>query len=405
MHTACILTECKGTILTLDSPPVSRVTEERNAIAEAVGKICADFPDSYWTKLESDGGLYPEEFVAALTAHGWLALLIPEEYGGGGGLLSDASVVLETINRCGGSAAACHAQMYVMGTLLKHGSDEQRARYLPSIASGEVRLQAFAVTEPDAGSDTASIRTSARRDGDSWILSGKKMWISRVENSDLMLVLARTSVDPTKRTRGLSMFLLDLNENRAQMEVQRIPVMFNHHTYAVFFDDVRLPAHALIGHEGDGFRYILDGMNAERILVASEAIGDGRFFLDRAVRYVTDRHVFGRPLGSNQGISFPLAQAYASIEAADLARWAAADAFDRGAPCGTEANIAKLLASQASLMAGRATVTGLGGTAFAVETGVERKLRESQLLEIAPVSNNLVLAYLAHNVMKLPRSF
>jgi acyl-CoA dehydrogenase len=377
---------------------------DRNDIAEAIRRICADFPDQYWRDLETSGA-YPSEFVATLTKLGWLAILIPGEYGGGGKGIAEASVVLEEINRCGASAAACHAQMYVMGTLLRHGSAAQRERYLPLIADGTLRLQAFAVTEPDAGSDTTQISTHARREGNSWILNGQKTFISRVAQSDLMLVLARTSRDPQRRTKGLSVFLIDIAAAGAHLQWNRIPVMFNHHTYSVFFDDLELPADAIIGDEGDGFRYILDGMNAERILIASEAVGDARFFIDRAVRYATERQVFGRALGSNQGVSFPLAQAYAATEAADLARWEAARAFDATLPCGTQANIAKLLASQASTQAAKAMVTTLGGTAFAVETGVERKLREAQLLEVAPVSNNLVLAYLAHNVMKLPRSF
>ena len=295
--------------------------------------------------------------------------------------------------------------MYIMGTLLRHGSAEQRARYLPGIATGDLRLQAFAVTEPEAGSDTTKIRTAARRDGTDWILNGQKTFISRVAQSDLMLVLARTGHDPEHRTRGLSVFLVELGAAHGHMHWDRIPVMFNHHTYTVFFDDLRLPGDALIGNEGDGFRYILDGMNAERILVASEAVGDGRFFIDRAASYASTRVTFGRPLASNQGVAFPIAQAYAAVEAADLARWAAAEAFDSGLPCGPQANIAKLLASQASNQAGRAAVTAIGGMAFTVELGVERKLREAQLLEVAPISNNLVLAYLAHNVLKLPRSF
>jgi acyl-CoA dehydrogenase len=388
----------------MSGPVVPLGAQERQDIREAIQRICRDFGDEYWRGLDSAQS-YPGEFVAALTGSGWLSILIPEEYGGGGMGIAEASVVLEEINRCGGNAAACHAQMYIMGTLLRHGSAEQRVRYLPGIAAGRARLQAFAITESEAGSDTTQIRTAARRDGTDWVLNGQKTFISRVEQSDLMLVLARTGRDQEHRTRGLSVFLIELAAARERMHWDRIPVMFNHHTYTVFFDEVRLPADALVGQEGDGFRYILDGMNAERILVASEAIGDGRFFVDRAVEYASRRITFGRPLASNQGVAFPLAQAYAGIEAADLARWAAAEAFDAGAPCGTQAGVAKLLASQASNQAGRAAVTAIGGMAFTVEMGVERKLREAQLLEVAPVSNNLVLAYLAHNVLKLPRSF
>jgi acyl-CoA dehydrogenase len=388
----------------MNVPTVFSAAQDRREIRDAVRRICRDFGDEYWRTLDATQS-YPDEFVAALTNSGWLSILIPEEYGGGGMGIAEASIVLEEINRSGGNAAACHAQMYIMGTLLRHGSAEQRARYLPDIAAGRARLQAFAITESEAGSDTTQIRTAARRDGTGWILSGQKTFISRVEQSDLMLVLARTGRDPEHRTQGLSVFLIELAAARDQMHWDRIPVMFNHHTYTVFFDDVRLPADALVGDAGDGFRYILDGMNAERILVAAEAIGDGRFFLDRSAEYASRRITFGRPLASNQGVAFPLAQAYAAIEAADLVRWAAADAFDTDAPCGPQAGVAKLLASQASSQAGKAAVTAIGGMAFTVEMGVERKLREAQLLEVAPVSNNMVLAYLAHNVLKLPRSF
>ncbi|TDD27932.1 acyl-CoA dehydrogenase [Kribbella turkmenica] len=371
----------------------------------AVQHICGSFPDDYWSRLDADGA-YPQEFVDELTRAGWLSILIPEEYGGGGLGMTEASLILEEINKSGANAAACHAQMYVMGTLLRHGSATQRSHWLPKIAAGETRLQAFAVTEPDAGSDTTRISTTARRDGSSWVLSGQKTFISRVEQSDLMLVLARTRpYDAGRRSHGLSVFLVDIAGARGTLHWTKIPLMFNHHSYTVYFDDVRLPEEALVGQQDNGFRYILDGMNAERILVASEAIGDGRYFIGRAAEYASQRETFGKTLASNQGVSFPLAHAYASVEAASLARNQAAEAFDRGESPGSHANIAKLLASEASGEAARAAVRAVGGMAFSVEFGMERKLREAQLLEIAPVSNNLVLSYLAHNVLHLPRSF
>jgi acyl-CoA dehydrogenase len=366
-------------------------------LRDAIREVCGRYPGSYWQELES-AGAYPAEFVSELTRLGWLSILIPEEYGGGGLGITDACVVLEEIHRSGGNANACHAQMYTMGALLRHGSTEQKRRYLPAIAAGELRLQAFAVTEPDAGSDTRKITTRAQRSGDHYLINGSKVFISRVEQSDLMLLLARTE-------GGLSLFLVDLRESGDGMSTRRIPLMFNHHSYQVFFDGLRVPASNLVGVEGQGFRHVTDGWNAERCLLASEAIGDGRFFVDRACGYARERVVFGRPVGSNQGVQFPLAQAHAQLEAASLARFNAAGLFDAGRSCGAEANMAKLLASQASGAAANAAMTAFGGNAFAAEYDIERKYRETKLLEIAPVSNNLVLAHLAHHVLGLPRSY
>jgi acyl-CoA dehydrogenase len=380
------------------------LTDDQRRIAEAVREVCARFPGSYWRGLEA-AGEYPAEFVRALTKLGWLSILIPEEYGGGGLGITDACLVLEEIHRSGGNANACHAQMYTMGALLRHGSAEQKQRYLPAIAAGELRLQAFAVTEPDAGSDSTRIATRAVLDGDHYVVDGQKVFISRVEHSDLMLLLARTSDQAAGRGDGLSLFLVDLREAGGAIETRRIPLMFNHHSYQVFFSGLRVPAANLIGVPGRGFRQVIDGWNAERCLLASEAIGDGRFFLDRAVDYASTRTVFGRPVGSNQGVQFPLAQAYAQVEAASLVRFRAAALFDAGQPCGAEANMAKLLASQASAAAGNAAMTVFGGNAFAAEYDIERKFRETKLLEIAPVSNNLVLAHLGQHALGLPRSY
>lgn len=382
-----------------------RLTPDQQAIQAGVREVCARFPGEYWRQLESTGD-YPHEFVRTLTELGWLSILIPTEYGGGGLGITEAAVVLEEIHRSGANANACHAQMYTMGTLLRHGSEDQKRRYLPDIASGECRLQAFGITEPDAGSDTTKLRTRAERHGDSYLVNGQKVFISRVEHSDLMLLLARTGEATTEdHTAGLSVFLVDLKSAGEAIKVQRIPVMFNHHTYAVYLTDLVVPASNLIGEEGRGFRYILDGWNAERILIASEAVGDGGFFLDRASRYASERRVFDRPIGANQGVAFPLAQAHAQVSAASLMRFGAASLFDAGQPCGPEANMAKLLASQASWAAANACLTAYGGAGFAAEYDVERKFRETKLLEIAPVSNNLVLAYLAQRVLRLPRSY
>ena len=382
------------------------LTSDQQAIAEAVRNVCAQFPGEYWRGLEATGA-YPKDFVATLTRQGWLSLLIPEEYGGGGLGLTEAGIVLEEIHASGANANACHAQMYTMGALARHGSEDQKRRWLPAIAAGDLRLQVFAVTEPDAGSDSAKISTMAERDGGHYVVNGQKVFISRVEQSDLMLLLARTTpLDQVgSRTDGLSLFLVDLREAGGAVEARRIPVMFNHHTYQVFISGLRVPAENLIGHEGQGFREIIDGWNAERCLLASEAIGDGRFFLDRAAAYAREREVFGRPVGANQGVAFPLAQAYAQVRAASLMRFAATALFDAGRPCGAEANTAKLLASQASFQAANAAMLTFGGNGFAVEYDIERKFRETKLLEIAPVSNNLVLAFLAQRVLGLPRSY
>jgi acyl-CoA dehydrogenase len=382
------------------------LTPDQEAVRQGVREVCAAFPDEYWRGVDADGA-YPDAFVAALTEGGWLAVLIPEEYGGAGLGMIEASLVLEEINRSGGNSSACHAQMYTMGTLLRHGSEEQKRNYLPQIAAGQLRLQAFAVTEPTTGSDTTRLATRAERRGGGYVVSGQKVFISRVEQSDLMLLLARTTpLDQVeKRTQGLSVFLVDLREARGAIEVRKLDVMLNHHTTELFFDNLELPAESLIGEEGEGFRYILDGMNAERILVASEAIGDGRWFVERGARYASEREVFGRPIGTNQGVQFPLAQAYAEVEAASLVRYQAATMFDRGEPCGPQANMAKLLASQASWAAANACMTAHGGYGFAREYDVERKFREAKLLEIAPVSNNLVLAYLGERILGMPRSY
>lgn len=380
--------------------------EDYKAVRRAIAEVCDDFGDEYWQRID-DADAYPDEFVTTLTDLGWLSILIPEEYGGGGMGITAAAVVLEEIHASGGNANACHAQMYIMGTLLRHGGDEQKLTYLPQIAAGQLRLQAFGVTEPDAGSDTTQLRTRAVRDAGGYVINGQKTFISRVEHSDLMLLLARTTPidEVAKRTDGLSVFLIDLREARDAIEIRRIPVMFNHHTYQVFISDLRVPSSALIGQEGEGFRYIISGWNAERILIASEAVGDGRFFVDRARRYASDRVVFGRPIGTNQGVQFPIAQAHALVEAASLVRFKAASLFDAGQSCGPEANMAKLLASQASWSAANAAMTAYGGAGFASEHHIERKFRETKLLEIAPVSNNLVLAYLSHNVLGMPRSY
>jgi acyl-CoA dehydrogenase len=380
--------------------------EDKQAIVDAIRGLCAKFPDQYWRELD-EAGAYPSDFVATLTELGWLSVLIPEEFGGGGRGIRDASIILEEIHRSGGNANACHAQMYTMGVILRHGSADQKSHYLPLIADGSLRLQAFAVTEPDAGSDTTRIRTRATRRGDGWVVNGQKIYISRVDFSDLMLLLARTTARTLveKKTDGLSLFLVDLRDAGQAIETKRIPVMFNHHTYQVFINDLFVPADGLIGEEGRGFEYIIDGWNAERCLIASEAIGDGRYFVDRGSKYASERWVFDKPVGANQGVQFPLAQVYAEIEAAALMRDKAAALFDDGKPCGAEANMAKLLASQASRRAGHAAQFSFGGNAFAKEFGIERKLREASLLEIAPVNNNLVLAYLGQRVLGMPRSY
>jgi acyl-CoA dehydrogenase len=388
-------------------PPATAADFE--VIRQEVRRLCDKYGNEYWRGLEPDR--YPEEFVAELTSHGWLGALIPEEYGGGGLSLAGASVILEEIAASGGNPSACHAQMYVMGTLLRHGSAEQKQHYLPRIADGRLRLQAFGVTEPDAGSETTAIRTRAVRDGDTWRITGQKIWTSRALYSDLMILLARTTAADavSNRMDGLSVFIIELRDASGALvpglTINPIPTMMNHNTTEVFFDDVVVPAAALVGTEGMGFRHILDGMNAERILIAAECIGDGRFFLDRASAYASARQVFGRPIGANQGVAFPLATAYAHLQAADLMRWKAANLFDAGVPCGTEANMAKMLASEASWEAGNAALNTHGGFGFAVEYDIERKLRETRLYQVAPINNNLVLAFIAQRCLGLPRSY
>lgn len=371
-----------------------------------VRRLCQQFPDQYWRRIDASDG-YPEDFVAAVTKAGYLAALIPEDYGGLGLGVGEASVILEEINRSGANGAALHAQMYIMSMLLHHGSTEQKARFLPGIARGELRLQAFAVTEPTAGTDTTSIATHARRDGDTYLISGQKVFISRVEHSDLMILLARTAPPDAsaKKSEGLSAFVVDLRDKRPGMTVSPLHTMMNHSTCELFFDDFPVPIDSLIGEEGQGFKYILEGMNAERILIAAECIGDGRWFIERSTAYARDRVVFGRPIGQNQGIQFPIAQAYISIEAADLMRWKAADLFDRRIPCGAEANMAKLLAAGASWEAANVAVQTHGGYGFASDYDIERKFRETRLYQVAPISTNLILSFIAEHVLELPRSF
>ena len=373
---------------------------------ESVRELCREFGSDYWQRVEADAA-YPEAFVKALTDAGWLSVLIPAEYGGGGLGVTEASVILEEINRSGANSGACHAQMYIMGTLLRHGSAEQKARYLPRIAAGELRLQSFAVTEPTTGTDTTRIRTFARKDGDRYVVSGQKVWISRVQHSDLMLLLARTTPLPNvvKRSEGLSVFLVELNGTSKGMSVRPIRNMVGHETNEIFFDDFEVPAENLIGEEGKGFRYILDGMNAERILIAAECIGDGYWFVDRARKYASSRNVFDRPIGKNQGIQFPIATAYAHVRAADLMRYEAARLFDAGQPCGGEANMAKMLAADASWEAANVCLQTHGGFGFAAEYDVERKFRETRLYQVAPISTNLILSYVAEHILGLPRSF
>ena len=382
------------------------LTQEQLQIREEIRKVCKEFPDAYWREIDGEKK-YPEAFVRKLSELGWLAALIPEEYGGTGLGITEASIILEEINHSGGVATACHAQMYTMGTLLRHGSEEQKRRYLPKIASGELRLQAFGVTEPNAGSESTRIQTTTTRKGDRYVITGQKIFISRVLQSDLMLLLARTTPydELRDKTSGLSVFIVDLREAKGKLEITPLDLMINHHTNSLFFDGVEVPAANLIGAEGMGFRYIIDGWNAERILVAAEAIGDGRWFVERAAKYASERVVFGRPIGANQGIQFPIAKAYANIEAADLVRYQAATKFDRKEKCGAEANMAKLLASEAAWEAANACLTTHGGYGFAAEYDVERKFRETRLLTVAPISNNLVLAYLGQHVLGMPKSY
>ena len=381
--------------------------ESHEELRRSVREVCERFPDEYWRELDAERR-YPEEFVRAMTESGYLGSLIPEEYGGLGLSLAQACIILEEINRSGGNAQPAHAQVYTMGTLLRHGSEEQKREYLPKVASGELRLQAFGVTEPEAGTDTTSIRTTAVRDGDEYLVNGRKIYISRVQHSDLMLLLARTTPrDQVKRkSEGLSVFLVDLREAIGDgLTVKPRRVMINNETNELVFEDLRVPASALVGEEGKGFRYVLDGMNAERILIAAECVGNGRWFVDRASRRATERVVFGRPIGQNQGIQFPIARAHISVEATDLARKEASGLFDRGEPCGAEANAALLLAAEASWEAANAAVQTFGGYAFDAEYDIERKFRETRLFQVAPISTNLVLSHVAEHALGLPRSF
>ncbi len=385
----------------------SLVRDDLKEIRRAVHDLCENFPTEYWRGLEPDR--YPEEFVSALTENGWLAALIPEEFGGAGLSLTAASVILEEINACGCNAGACHAQMYIMGTILRHGSEEQKQRYLPRIASGELRLQAFGVTEPTVGSDTTQIQTTAERVDGGYVVRGQKIWTSRALHSDLMLLLARTapSDQVEKRTEGLSTFIVDMKQavDAGTMTIRPIRTLMNHATTEIFLDGVEVPADGLVGEEGQGFRYILDGMNAERVLIAAECIGDGHWFVEKGSRYASERVVFGRPIGANQGVQFPIARAHAAIEAADLVRYKAAWLFEQGQPCGAEANMAKLLASEASWAAANACLDAHGGFGFAEEYDIERKFRETRLYMVAPISTNMILNYVAEHVLGLPRSY
>jgi acyl-CoA dehydrogenase len=376
-------------------------------IRDAVRALCAQFPDAYHREVDSRRA-YPEAFVDALTKAGWMAALIPQEFGGSGLGLAEASVIMEEINRCGGNSGACHGQMYNMGTLLRHGSAAQKAMYLPQIASGALRLQSMGVTEPTTGTDTTKIKTTAVRQGDRYVVNGQKVWISRIQHSDLMILLARTTplADVKKKSEGMSIFIVDLREAIGKgLDVRPIPNMVNHETNELFFENLEIPAENLIGQEGQGFKYILDGLNAERTLIAAECIGDGRWFIDRVSAYVKDRIVFGRPIGQNQGVQFPIAEAHIEVEAADLMRWQACELFDAHQPCGAQANMAKYLAAKASWEAANACIQFHGGFGFACEYDVERKFRETRLYQVAPISTNLILSYVAEHVLGLPRSF
>jgi len=376
-------------------------------IRSAVRALCAQFPDEYFRKIDLERG-YPEEFVRALTDAGWLAALIPQEYGGSGLSLAEASVIMEEINRSGGNSGACHGQMYVMNVLVRHGSQQQREFYLPKIASGELRLQSMAVTEPTTGTDTTKLKTTAVRKGDRYVINGQKVWTSRVRHSELMLLLARTTPlsEVKKKSEGLSVFMVDLREAIGKgLNLRPIENMVNHETSELFFDDLEVPVENLIGEEGKGFKYILDGLNAERVLIAAECIGDGRWFIERASRYAKDRIVFDRPIGQNQGVQFPLAESHIEVEAASLMRFRACELYDARKPCGAEANMAKYLAAKASWEAGNACLQTHGGFGFACEYDVERKFRETRLYQVAPISTNLILSYVAEHVLGLPKSY
>ena len=376
-------------------------------IRQSVRQLCAKYGEDYWLQLDRERG-FPTEFVSELTTSGFLTVLIPEEYGGAGLGVYEASIIMEEVCRSGAHAGACHAQMYVMGSVLRHGSDAQKKAYLPKIAAGELRLQSFGVTEPTTGTDTTSLKTVARRDGDNYIINGQKVWISRIEHSDLMVLLARTTPknEVTKKTDGLSAFIVDVREAVGNgLEIRAIESMINHHSCELFFDDLVLPKENLLGEEGKGFKVILDGMNAERILIGAECVGDGRYFIDKATAYARDRSVFGRPIGQNQGVQFPIARCYAEVEAAWLMVEKAANMFDAGEPCGAEANMSKMLASEASWHAGDVCMQTHGGFAFAKEYHIERKFRETRLYQIAPISTNLILSFIGEHVLDLPRSF
>ncbi len=382
-------------------------TDAYQDIRDAVRDLCAQFPADYFRKID-DERAYPEAFVSALTEAGWLAALIPQEYGGSGLGLLEASVIMEEINRCGGNSGACHGQMYNMGTLLRHGSVAQKNYYLPKIAKGELRLQSMGVTEPTTGTDTTKIKTTAVKQGDRYIINGQKVWISRIQHSDLMILLARTTplAEVTKKSEGMSIFIVDLRDAIGNgLTVQPIRNMVNHETNELFFENLSIPAENLIGEEGKGFKYILDGLNAERALIAAECIGDGYWFIDKVTKYVNERIVFGRPIGQNQGVQFPIAKAYVNLEAANLMRYKACELFDAGLPCGAEANMAKMLAADASWEAANACLQYHGGFGFASEYDVERKFRETRLYQVAPISTNLILSYVAEHVLGMPRSF
>ena len=384
-------------------PEASDITDIRHAVRQ----LCAKFGESYWLGLDRDRG-YPTEFVQALTDSGFLTVLIPEAYGGSGLGVYEASIIMEEVCRSGAHAGACHAQMYVMGSVLRHGSEAQKQHYLPKIAAGELRLQSFGVTEPTTGTDTTSLKTTARLDGDHYVVNGQKVWISRIEHSDLMVLLARTTPkeETNKKTEGLSAFIVDVGKAVGNgLEIRPIDSMINHHSCELFFDDLKIPRENLLGVEGQGFKVILDGMNAERILIAAECVGDGRYFIDKASRYATDRVVFDRPIGQNQGVQFPIARCYTEVEAAWLMVEKAAHLFDAGEACGAEANMAKMLASEASWRAGDVCMQTHGGFAFAKEYHIERKFRETRLYQIAPISTNLILSFIGEHVLKMPRSF
>jgi acyl-CoA dehydrogenase len=391
-----------------DEPPAMTTDADRfQDIRDGVRALCAAFPDEYFRKIDEARG-YPDAFVDALTKAGWLAALIPQEYGGSGLGLAEASVIMEEINRCGGNSGACHGQMYNMGTLLRHGSEAQKRKFLPRIASGELRLQSMGVTEPTTGTDTTKLKTTAQRKGDRYVVNGQKVWISRVLHSDLMVLLARTTplADVKRKSDGMSIFIVDLHQAIGKgLTVRPIANMVNHETNELFFDALEIPAENLIGEEGKGFKYILDGLNAERTLIAAECIGDGYWFIERAAKYANDRIVFDRPIGKNQGVQFPLAEAYIEVEAANLMRFRACDLFDAQLPCGTEANMAKYLAAKASWEAANACLQTYGGFGFASEYDIERKFRETRLYQVAPISTNLILSYVAEHVLGLPRSF